>query len=273
MSILLKSLLTLSFCLNVAFAQDATLKVDALKLWQKRDDRASLVEAITKFEQLNKANPQDAEILLYLTRSHFLMGDSHSKDKAEKISHFEKAMNYGDASLALNPEYASRLKKNDELKHQMNALTLAEVPQMYWTLASIGRYAKTNGILSGLKYKSKILALLTRTEDLKPDYFYGAVPRYWASYYAVIPGFAGKDLKKSKKYFEKALELGPEYLGTKVLQAETYYVEKEDEKAFKALLNEVISDSTHDNHPELGPENRLEKIKAKKLLDSASDLF
>ena len=273
MSLLLKSLLTICLCANMAWAQDATVKADALKLWQKRDEKESLSEAIKKFEALHKENPKDVEVLLYLTRSYFLMGDSHSKDKTEKIANFEKAMGYGDASLALNTEYAARLRKNDELKHQVNALTLQEVPQMYWTLASIGRYAKTNGILSGLKYKSKILALLTRAEELKPDYFYGAIPRYWASYYAVIPGFAGKDLKKSKKYFEKALELGPEYLGTKVLQAETYYVEKEDEKAFKALLNEVISDTKHDNHPELGPENRLEKIKAKKLLDSESDLF
>lgn len=273
MSILLKSLFTLGLCLNMAWAQDATLKADALKLWQKRDDKASLVEAIKKFEELNKAAPADVEYLLYLTRSHFLMGDSHSQDKSEKLKNFEKAMEYGDKALALNPEYASRLKKNDEIKHQVNALTVAEVPQMYWTLASIGRYAKTNGIFSSLKYKSKILALLTRVEELKPDYFYGAVPRYWASYYAVIPGFAGKDLKKSKKYFDKALELGPEYLGTKVLMAETYYVEKEDEKEFKATLESVINDSTHDNHPELGPENRMEKIKAKKLLDNAKDLF
>lgn len=273
MSILLKSLLTLSLCLNIAWAQDATLKADALKLWQKRDEKESLVEAIKKFEQLHKAAPNDVEYLLYLTRCHFLMGDSHSKDKAEKISHFEKAMGYGDASLALNTEYASRLKKNDEIEHQVKALGEAEVPQMYWTLASIGRYAKTNGIFSGLKYKSKILALLSRAEELKGDYFYGAIPRYWASYYAVIPGFAGKDLKKSKKYFEKAMQLGPQYYGNKVLMAETYYVEKEDEKEFKKLLNEVISDSSQDNHPELGPENRMEKIKAKKLLDNADDLF
>jgi hypothetical protein len=273
MSILLKSLMALSLCLNMAWAQDATLKADALKLWQKRDDKESLVEAIKKFEQLHKATPADSEILLYLTRSNFLMGDSHSKDKAEKISYFEKAMNYGDMNLALNAEYASRLKKNDEVTHQVKALGINEVPQMYWALASVGRYAKTNGIFSGLKYKSKILALLARAEELKADYFYGAIPRYWASYYAVIPGFAGKDLKKSKKYFEKAMELGPQYYGNKVLMAETYYVEKEDEKEFKKILNEVIADSSQDNHPELGAENRMEKIKAKKLLEDAGDLF
>jgi hypothetical protein len=155
MSILLKSLLTLSLCLNMAWAQDATLKADALKLWQKRDEKESLLEAIKKFEQLHKAAPADSEILLYLTRSNFLMGDSHSKDKAEKISYFEKAMNYGDMNLALNAEYASRVKKNDEIEHQVKALGAAEVPQMYWTLASIGRYAKTNGIFSGLNTNQK----------------------------------------------------------------------------------------------------------------------
>lgn len=273
MSFVVKSVLTLVLSLGFAYAQGSASKADALRLWQKRDDKTSLVEAIKKFEELHKAAPADSELLVYLIRGNFLLGDAHSSDKDDKLKYFEKAMKYGDESLDANAEYKARLKKGDEIEHAVKALTANEVPQMYWTAASIGRFAKTTGIFASMKYKDKILALISRVEDLKPDFFHGAVYRYWGSYYAVIPGIAGKDLKKSKKNFEKALKMAPEYVGTKVLRAETYLVEKENEKEFKKVLNEVISDSSLDNHPEIGPENRLEKVKAKKLLDNAKDLF
>lgn len=272
MSFALKTLFIFALSLNMAWSQD-TLKVDALRLWQKRDVKESLAEAITKFEQLHKTTPTDTEILVYLTRAHFIMGDSHTSNKDDKLTQFEKAFTYGDKALATNVEYSARLKKGEEVDYAVKALAASEVPQMYWTAASIGKYARTKGIFASMKYKRKILALISQVEEKQAAYFYGAVYRYWGSYYAVIPGIAGKDLKKSKKNFEKSLAMAPEYLGTKVLMAETYLVEEEDEKEFKKVLNEVMADSSNDNHPEIGPENRMEKIKAKKLLENAGDLF
>lgn len=269
----MKLLFLITLTLNLAFAQTPATKADALRLWQKRDDKQALSESIKKFEELHKANPKDAEILVYLIRSNFIMGDAHSSDKDDKLKYFEKAMNYGEKALELNSDYAASVKKGEDIEDSVKALTKAEIPQTYWTAASIGRFAKTTGIFSSMKYKDKIIALISHTEKHRPDYFHGAVPRYWGSYYAVIPGIAGKDLKKSKKYFEEAMKMAPEYVGTKVLRAETYLVEEEDEKEFKKVLNAVIQDTSLDNHPEVGPENRMEKIKAKKLLDKAKDLF
>lgn len=273
MSPLLKILMLLSLTLNLAWAQDPALRTDALKFWEKRDKVESLREAIKKFEELHKAAPADTEYLVYLTRGHLIMGDYYVSSKDDKLKQFEKAFSYGDKALETNPEYAARVKKNDEVKHAVEALGVNEVPQMYWTAASLGKFAKANGILASLKYKNKILSLISRVEKLRPDYFFGAVDRYWGSYYAAIPSLAGKDLKKSKKHFEKSIQMAPEYLGTKVLKAEIYSVEKDDKKEFRELLNEVISDTKHDSHPEVGPENRLEKIKAKKILGSEGDYF
>jgi len=272
MTLALKILFILTLSVNLAWSQ-ATLKTDALKLWEKREVKESLAEAISKFEQLHKTAPTDNEILVYLIRSHFLMGDSHSSDKDQMLKHFEKAFGYGDQALSSNAEYAARIRKGDEIEHAVKALTVSEVPQMFWTAASIGKFALATGIFASMKYKDKILALISQVEAKEPAYFHGAVNRYWGGYYAVIPRIGGKDLKKSKKNFEKSLKMAPEYLGTRVLMAETYYVEKDDQKNFKKLLNEVMQDTTYDNHSELGPENRMEKIKAKRILDQADDLF
>jgi tetratricopeptide (TPR) repeat protein len=272
MSLIIKFIFLVTFSTCFVWAQDP-LKADAQRLWQKRDVKESLSQAIQKFEQLHKANPSDQEILLSLIRSNFIMGDFHTKDKDQKLKILEKAFHYGDQALALNAEYSQRLKKGNDIEEAVKALTMKEVPLMFWTAASIGKYARTKGIFASIKFKGKILALISRVEELEPAYFYGAVNRYWGGYFAVIPGIAGKDLKKSKQNFEKSLQLAPEYLGTKVLMAETYFVEKDDEKDFKKILNEVVQDTKSENHPELGPENRLEKIKAKKLLENVDEYF
>ncbi len=143
---------------------------------------------------------------------------------------------------------------------------------MYWTAASWGKWAKSSGITAQLKYKTRIKAMISGVEKLQPDYFFGAVPRYWGSFYAVAPTFAGGDIKKSKVHFDKSLKVAPEYQGTKVLMAELYWTKQGNKKEFKRLLDEVVS-STSEAHPEIGPENMIEKKKAQKLLQNMDELF
>jgi hypothetical protein len=160
------------FSTSFVWSQDA-LKTDAQKLWQKRDVKDSLSEAIQKFEQLHKATPSDQEILLSLMRSNFIMGDFHTSDKDQKLEILEKAFHYGDQALAMNSDYSNRLKKGDDIEEAVKALTTKEVPLMFWTAASIGKYARTKGIFASIKFKGKILALISRVEQLEPTYFYG----------------------------------------------------------------------------------------------------
>jgi Tfp pilus assembly protein PilF len=88
----------------------------------------------------------------------------------------------------------------------------------------------------------------------------------------VAPSFAGGDLNKSKQQFEKSLKMAPEYQGTKVLMADVYFTKKGDKASFEKVLKEVLA-SKDDNHPEIGPENALEKKKAEKLLKNMDELF
>lgn len=258
--------------MSTSLLAKATLD-EALKNWDKRDQKPALEAAISNFEELHKETPKDAKFLVYLTRANFLLADAHSTSKEDKLKYFERAYEHGQKALELNETYKLRVSKKDEPHFAVKAFTKLEVPQIYWTAASLGRFAKTNGVMSSLKYKSTIIALIQKVEELDPTYFHGAVARYWGSYYAVLPKLMGGSLSKSKEYFDQSMKMAPEYVGTKVLRAETYLVEADKEKEFKQVLEEVISDQTYDNHPELGPENRLEKIKAKALLDSQNKLF
>ena len=113
--------------------------------------------------------------------------------------------------------------------------------------------------------------MIRKVEALKPDFFYGAVPRYWGSFYAIAPSIAGGDMVKSKENFKKSIAMAPESLTTRVLFAEYYWAEEGNKKEFKKELETVVN--APEGIAELRPENNLEKIKAKKMLENIGDYF
>lgn len=244
-------------------AEAKLLEEEALKLWKKRDHQESLEEALSKFEHVHRVDATDLETLAYLSRGYYLLGDAHYKSDDQKKKAFEKGREYGIEGMRTNSKFQKRMDK-DDLEEAVGELTEKEVPLIFWTAANTGKWAKINGIFSSLKYKDGILAMIKQVEKLKPDYFYGAVPRYWGGFYALAPSIAGGDMKKSKKNFQKSMEMAPEYLGTRTLYAEVYLAEVDADKEYKKQLEIVLSAS--DGPEEIAPENRLEKQKAKKLL-------
>lgn len=274
---MLKLVLALSFLFNFAYAQkkdlsssEATLmKTEALRLWQKRDDQASLEQALSKFEMIHASQPQDLETLTYLARGYFTLAELHYTKEDQKMKGFEKARQFGEMGLATNPVYKKFAA--EDIETAIENLGEREVGLLYWSAASLGKWAKLNGVMSSLKFKGQILASIKQVEKLKPNFFHGAVPRYWGGFYAIAPSIAGGDMKKSKKYFEAAFAAAPEYLANKTLYAEAYLVKEEDKKEFKKVLNEVLM--APNGPEEIVPENMLEKKKAERLLGKADELF
>ena len=69
-----------------------------------------------------------------------------------------------------------------------------------------------------------------------------------------------------------AVELDGKYADTRVLFAETYAVKAGDTELFKKLLDETLA-LPDDVYPDLVPETKNSKRKAKKLLGDVGDLF
>lgn len=253
-------------------SERTALEKEAKSLWAKRAETESLKESLSKFEMLHAAQPEDLQALIYLTRGYYFLADSHLNDIEKKKAHYEKAAAYGEKALATNVAFKEKVSSGKTVEESLDVLTKKEVPAIYWTAASLGKWAKATGIAAALKYKTRIKALVGRVEKLDPNYFFSAVNRYWGGFYAVAPSFAGGDLKKSKINFDKSIKGSPEYLGTKVLMAEVYWTKAGDKKKFEETLKEVLN-SKYDSHPELGPENQWEKKKAQKLLNNMDDLF
>ncbi len=257
---------------EITSAEKATLTKKAKELWAKRAETEKLKESLETFEQIHRSQPNDLETLTYLTRGYYFLADSHIEDIEKKKSTYEKAAAFGEKAMATNEAFKKKVDSGKTVEESLDTLTEREVPAIYWSAASLGKWAKASGIAAALKYKTRIKAMIDRVEKLKGDYFYGAAQRYWGGFYAVAPSFAGGDLKKSKINFDKSISIAPEYIGTKVLMAEVYWTKAGDKKQFELTLKDALN-SSFDNHPELGPENIWEKKKAKKLLDKMDDLF
>lgn len=252
--------------------EQSKLNKEAMALWKERVDTEKLKGALSVFEKIHKGNPQDLQTLIYLTRGYYFLADSHLQDMEKKKETYEKAAAFGEKAMATNEEFRKKVSSGKKVEESLDVLTSSEVPAIYWSAASLGKWAKASGIAAALKYKTRIKAMIERVEQLQPDYFYGAAPRYWGGYFAVAPSFAGGDMKKSKTNFDKSISIAPEYLGTKVLMAEVYSTKAGEKKQFESLLKEVLS-SNQEKHPELGPENFWEKKKAEKLLEKKDELF
>jgi hypothetical protein len=99
---------------------------------------------------------------------------------------------------------------------------------------------------------------------VNPTYLYGAPFRYYGVYYMVLPGILGVSKSMAKELFAKALEIAPDYLGTKTLMAENLYDKGSPE--YKKILNEVVQADPNKAPPGYAAENRIEQRKARKML-------
>jgi hypothetical protein len=263
----------------------STLTAEGDALWKERGDVEKLKACLGKWEQAIALAPS-AELASKLARGHYLLGDGHYAlaDNVEgRDAEYEAGLNWANEALKLAaPEYTAA--KAAGTKHA-DAIRLAPkeaVPAMYWYASNLGKWAASKGFATRLKYKDDLKATMDQVKALDEGFFYGATWRYFGGFQAATAGIAGGSLDLSKEFFEKSMQIAPNYLATRVLYADLLCPklqkdadgdgEPDGKKKFKELLEGVLAaDPAAD--PEIEPENRLEQAKAKKLLARIDELF
>ncbi|MFK7931308.1 MAG: TRAP transporter TatT component family protein [Myxococcota bacterium] len=257
---------------STAKAADAELAA-AEGLWNKRGDATQLEKAITAYEALATARPNDRAILTRTTRAWYFLADAHTTDKSLKKERYLKAIEWGKRCMAVNTEFARMVNEENAKESEAAAvLKVEDVPCMYWTASALGRWAKASGISKSIRHLPTVKAYIGKAEELQPTYFHHGPWRYWGAYYSVVPSFAGRDLTKSGEYFEKSIAGSPGYLGSYVLRAENLAVNNQDVRMFDENLKTVLAFDLN-TVPELRPENAAEQAKAKALMAERGELF
>jgi hypothetical protein len=253
--------------------QSATLLAEGMELWNGRDDADKLKGALGKFEAAYNADPTNREAAILLTRGWYFWGDAKTDVPEEKLSSWDTAVQWGGRCMAINSEFTELLKKGDETERTaIRVMGIEDAGCLYWSASALGKWAKLKGFATLLKHKDTAKAYIAKVEELDENYFYAGPDRYFGAVYAVAPSFAGGDLSKAVVRFDESISIQPAYLGTKVLKAAYYATKMQDAPLFSQLLDEVLA-ADADAIPELGPENRAEQAKAKKLKATKSDFF
>jgi tetratricopeptide (TPR) repeat protein len=250
--------------------------------WAARaEGKAKIEEAIARWDAAVQIKGDDADTYAKLARGTYLLADGYLFFDAEAspegmatfLAAHEKGQAYAEQGLrALSTDYEKRVDSGINIEDAVQALGREAVPLMYWYDVNLGKWAKNKGIDETLNQKDRIFKVMTRVYDVDPDYFYGAPDRYWGSYYAVAPTFAGGDVNKSREYFEKSLKKNPNYFATHVLIAELLAPKLDDRALFDRELKWVM-ETPLDIIPEVAPEAAIERKKAERLMKKADDLF
>jgi len=252
---------------------------EGLRLWKNRYRKSGILKFIEKFEDCAGASEDyDSQILsrykIYerLARAYYLLGYNHQKDLSKSKKSWQTGASWAEKALYTNNKFKEAVGKYGEFTPALSRVTDDQVGALYWYLANIGMWSKNSGVSTTLKYIKLIKSMIKRIAKTDPNYHYGGLDRYKGAYFAVLPSYAGGDIKKSRDHFIKSLRVGPEYLGTKVLYAMIYALKTKNKPLFKKLLTEVVeSPPIHD--PNIRAENLLEKKKASVLLKKLDDLF
>ena len=242
----------------------------AEEAWEDRGNVESLEAAITGYQEaLEYAADPDLrrQLLERLSRATYLLGDGFLRDdEARQKEVYNESIEYGERCMSLDPAFREEVNAGADADEAIHLLGEEYAGCIYWAALSLGKWATLEGFATRVAQRDRIVNYITAVTELAPEYYYGGADRYWGAYYAILPGFMGKDLDKAAQHFQQALEYEPAYLGTKVTMAERLATEKNDREMYIQLLQEVI-DADPTGLPEIEVENRIEQIKAQEMLE------
>ena len=251
--------------INTSKTELTELSKTTVKLWAKRHERESLIQFISTNEKFAKSSLGTQNDAVLQARAYYILGEYFSLTNDEKSGNWENATNWAEKALTFNPKFKEALLKQKLPTDQaLDVLTKKDIDALYWFAASLGRWVTTQGVSSELKYKDRIKKMIDSVAKLNPNYFYGAVYRYYGVYYGLLPQYKDADLENSRKNFEKAVKRFPEYFGNHVLYARYYAQKVGDIDLFKHQIEFVLKGNPH-SLKDFYPEQTLEQNRAKSI--------
>lgn len=193
------------------------------------------------------------------------------RTRARKL--FLRARNYGLRGLEVKrPGFEKALR--DDAKAAVRVASKADVPLLYWTAASWGAAISLSKDNPDLIADQPIVeALIDRALELDESFDNGAIHNFLISYEPSRPGGTGDAAARSRKHFERAMELaGGKSASPLVSLAETVSVSKQDKKEFQSLLRRALEIDV-DAKPAWRLSNLVMQRRARWLLGRIDQLF
>ena len=193
------------------------------------------------------------------------------RTRARKL--YLRARGYGLRGLeARHPNFEQALHKNPRAAAQF--AKAGDVPLLYWTAAAWGAAISVSKDDPALVSDQLIVeALIDRALELDEDFDHGAIHGFLIAYEMARQGVPGDAAVRSKKHFDRAMELSRGKLASPLVSlAEAVAVQNQNRAEFQSLLNRALA-----INPDAVPESRLQNLiaqrRARWLLGRVDELF
>lgn len=245
-----------------------SLKLIESLLAESPEHEGLLLAACSGFTQYSYAFVnQDADEL----EDTDLAAATKMRNRARRL--YLRARGYGLRGLEVRHEGFEQWLRKDP-KAAVKSAKVDDVPLLFWTAAAWGSAISLSKDNPALVSDQPIVeALLDRALALDEDFDGGAIHGVLVSYEMARQGLQGDPALRSKKHFDRAMELSQGKLASPLVSyAEAVSVEKQNRAEFKTLLEKALAID-----PDAAPESRLMNLVAQRrarwLLGRVDDLF
>jgi len=226
-------------------------------------------------EGLLKADTADVRLLNRLAEGFcgYAFSFVEDNDKSRASALYLRGRRY--ARLALEEEMGDVAGLDGNLEATEKVLQRATaLPALFWLGQCWGGWVMLNlDDVAVFVDISKVEKVMQRVLELGPAYHYAGPHMFLGSFYGGRTRLLGGNPEKARRHFEQSLALTKHrFLLNQVMYARTYAVQTQDRKLFETLLHEVLN-TPADILPGQRLANQVAKVKAKKLLESADELF
>jgi len=193
------------------------------------------------------------------------------RERARRL--YLRARNYGLRGLSERHRGFEKTLRADA-KRAMDSVGVKDVPLLYWTgvswAAAISLSKDNPDLIAELPI---VEAMIDRALVLDERFGDGAIHSFLISYEMSRPAGVGDPVARSKKHFDRAMELaGGKLAGPLVSYSEAVCVQQQDWKGFESLLKQALTINP-DATPEWRLVNLVSQRRAKWLLSRTDELF
>ena len=222
-------------------------------------------------------DPNNSTILTRLSEGFcsysFSFIEETQPDRASAL--YQRGKTYATRALAVETGVTNLDKLNlGPLNSTLANMGKEGVPALFWLGQCWGGWLMLNlHVPKAFADVSKVESLMKRVLDLDASFNYAGPHTFLGAFYGSRSKMLGGDPEKSRYHFEQSLKLTQNrFLLNRIMYAKTHAVQTQDKKLFMEQLNAVIN-SSGDILPEQQLANEVAKLKAKRLLEMADELF
>jgi tetratricopeptide (TPR) repeat protein len=175
-----------------------------------------ILEMINLFKEGIEENKHDLLATWKVGQYSILIGAAHSNNKPEKEKYYNQSMDYCERAMRMDQNFNDALNSGKTIWDAVKLLGFDYVNAMgFWYTARVYHFKECLSVM-GRIFNGKSMSynelIMNRIDELNPNWEGGGNNLSKAIFYIATPEKFGGSKQKAAEEFEKAIELGPNYL-------------------------------------------------------------